>query len=145
MPLHKRRAIEAAIVETFVAYGGAVPGTLVRGIAYHPGWERENLAKVKRHVVKAFLAIDITVSPRTVERVWRAPDSLPHDPRSADSPGLIRHAADMLNFDGDQRRDDLIDRLRTWCASEARAARPFPQRAYELAVAYRKASKKSVP
>lgn len=145
MPAHKRRAIESAIIETFVTYVDPTTKAHRRGAAYPSGWEHgdyENVNAVARHVVKAFAEIDIKVGARTVKAVWYA-RPLPVDLRCRDSPGLIRHAADMLNFEGpDSDRDRLINAIFAWCAKETRAGRSYPHRAHELAKAYRVENKR---
>lgn len=141
VPLCRRRALEAAILDALTHEIRDARGAR-RGAAYPPGWKRANGRQVQRHVVKVLGALGFIVSERTARAAWY--DTAPiDDDRRADWPRNIRHAADLLNFDGDdKRRDSLVDAIGTWCIAETKAGRGCPLAAGELALAFKKAGKK---
>jgi hypothetical protein len=145
--LHKRRAIEAAILE-------ALPitrwdeGQPRPDRAFPLGWERVNRERVVTDVIRMFAQLGEAVSKRTVERAFGfegafGPGQIPADDRLHDddlrSSAYIRHAADMLNLHGNEHRNSLIDALYAWCRAEGAAGRSLPPSALTLAIAFRTA------
>lgn len=136
MPLHRWRALEAAILDSLWWQVDARGRRTSR--AHSHGSERINVRQTARHVVHAFQSLGIRVSERSVLAAYYDRTPLPYDPRRADMPASIRHAADMLNLRGSSGlRNALIDAIYLWAVAEVRAGRMVPLEAWALAVAYR--------
>lgn len=144
MPLWRRRALEAAILEALPIAPWA-PGCPRPARAYPRGWKRPNLRRVVSDVEKMLASLGARVGRRTIERALRneAPyrGQLPRDEWAAADDGrasvLIRRAADLLGVAGGVPRGALIDRLYAWCLRRCADGLPLPASPVELARAYR--------